>query len=383
LDFDPRKLKTLAVRAGEEGEFWEYSLLPPVAQTSTYRYPSIEHLKRFLKGELFHPEYSRYYNPTVRVAEEKISALESAEDSLLLSSGMAALSLIFLTLLKPPAHVILTGDHYIGVRLLLKHLKAFGIEYTLVPENPRAIIESKTPHTQLFFSEYPTNPHLHLFPLEPVLEWARKERIVTVMDSTLATPVLFRPLEWGADLVVHSATKYLGGHNDLLAGAIAGRKEMISALREVHGAIFGAVCAPWEAYLLNRGIKTLPHRVEAVSLTAEMLCERLASHPRVAEVFYPRGELRERYLSGKGGGLLSFRVRGGEEEAGRVVDRLKIAQHAVSLGGAETLVSIPSFFIQAFVQSGEPFLPSPDLIRVSVGLEDPEDLCADFLEALG
>jgi len=383
LDSHPPKRKTLAVRAGEEGDFWQYSLLPPIAQTSTYRFPSVEHLKRFLKGELFHPEYTRYHNPTVRVVEEKISALESAEDCILLASGMAALSLIFLTILKPPAHVILTGDHYIGVRLLLKHLKAFGIEYTLVPEDPRAIVESKTQHTQLFFTEFPTNPHLRLFPLEPVLEWARRERIVTVIDSTLATPVLFRPLEWGADLVVHSATKYLGGHNDLLAGAIAGRKEMISALREAHGTIFGAVCAPWEAYLLNRGIKTLPHRVEAVSLTAEMLGERLASHPRVVEVFYPRGELRDRYLSGKGGGLLSFRVRGGEEEALKVVDRLRIARHAVSLGGVETLVSIPFYFIQAFVQEGEPFLPSGDLIRVSVGLEDPEDLWEDLAQALG
>lgn len=374
--------ETLAVRAGEEQEFWQYTLLPPVAQTSTYRYPTLEHLKRFLEGELFHPEYSRYHNPTVRVVEEKLAALEGAEDALLTGSGMAALSLIFLSVLKPPAHVILTGDHYIGVRLLLKHLRAFGVEYTLVPEDPEAIMAAYTPTTQVFFSEFPTNPHLRLFALEPVLEWAKRKRILTVLDTTLASPILFRPLSLGADLVVHSATKYLGGHNDLLAGVVAGRKDLISLLRERHGAVFGAVCAPWEAYLLNRGLKTLPLRVERATRSAEKLVAFLRNHPRVAALYYPEGELSQRYLTKGAGGLFSFRVRGGEKEAERVLERLQIAQHAVSLGGAETLVSIPYFFVRALIEAEEPYLPEPDLIRVSVGLEHPEDLCEDFARAL-
>jgi cystathionine beta-lyase/cystathionine gamma-synthase len=318
----------------------------------------------------------------VEHVEKKIALLEGAQSSLLTTTGMSALSLLFLTFLKSGDHGIVVGDHYIGIRLLLNHLQRFHIRYTLVPPDPQEILSAIREETVFFFTELPTNPHLYVYEFEPLFEELKKRGILIVVDSTLATPYLFSPLRYGADLVIHSGTKYLGGHNDLLAGVISGNQERISALREVLGPILGAVLSPFSAFLLDRGLKTLHLRVPRVSETARFLIERLKNHPRVEKIYYPEEKWVERYMKGMGGGVFSFVLKGGEKDPLLFLDNLKIARHAVSLGGTETLISIPYYFVHSMIGEKGEFLPSPNLIRVSVGLEDPQDLWDEFCSAL-
>ena len=385
----PKTLDTTAIHAGEDGPFWQRSLTLPIAQTSTYTFARTDDLAAYKRGDLDSMEYGRYGNPTIAVVEAKLAALEGAEAALLVSSGMAAEALLFLALLGKDGHAVVTSDHYPGTKSLLDVVfPKFGISYTIVPVHDSAALAAAIrPNTSVLFTELPTNPHLHIPDLSAMAELAKRHRITFIVDATLATPVLSRPLTFGADLVLHSATKYMGGHNDLLAGVIAGPKAMIDVIRE-HNAVIGAVLSPHDAYLLNRGLKTLPLRVERQSQNAAELCARLAEHPAIAAVYYPSHNaadkaLATRYMPAGCGGLLSFRPKGGAAAACQVLDRLQLISHAASLGGVESMAQVTSLYV---TDPHAPVTPNPtiepDLIRLSVGLEHLDDLWRDLDNAL-
>ena len=386
-DPEPKKsLDTLSVHAGEFESSWANSLLPSIAQTSTYVFDSTEQLIRYRNGDTEHAEYGRYANPTTAVAEAKLAQLEQAESALLCSSGMAAVSLTLLTILGQNQHVIITEDHYPGVRVLLETLVArFGCTFSVVPVNDQAAIEAAIESkTSLLFTEYPTNPHLYLPDLEMLAGIAKKNRLTLVVDATLATPLMIRPLLHGADLVIHSATKYLGGHNDLLAGAICGKQAMIDAIRETN-AVIGAVADPHTAYLLNRGLKTLPVRFRVQSENAWIIAERLGKRSDIEAVFYPQltGSSGQQAPPASGG-LLSFRPTGGFSRSCNILDSFRLFRHAASLGGVESMAQITYLYTAQNVSAiaTDDHGIESDLIRLSVGIEAIEDLWNDIEQAL-
>ncbi len=383
------KQETVAVRSGTDSS-WHQSLLTPIAQTSTYVFDKVADLQAFQRGELSHPEYSRYHNPTLTAVEKKLAELEGAEDALLTGSGMAAISIVLLAILARDKHVIITRDHYPGTRVLLDLLlPRFGIRYDTVPvDDFDAMAAAACRETSILFTEIPTNPHLQVPDLARMAQIADECRATFVVDSTLASPILCRPLEHGADVVIHSATKYLGGHNDLLAGVIAGKQQMIDVFRETNGAI-GAVLGPHDAFLLDRGLKTLPLRMGAHSASGRTIAERLRDHDLVARCWYPGfpdsggPDLAGKYLSG-GGGLLSFVPAGGIDAAHRFLDNLELVSHAASLGGTETMAQVTYLYTMFDVppETAREQGLEPDLVRLSVGLENVDDIWQDIEQAL-
>ena len=372
-----------------------HSIADPLVSTATYTFEDSQDLHQYMKQKIWgeatgRSEYGRYGNPTISAAEARLAALEGAEDALLFASGMQAISTVLLHLLSHGDHLIITDNIYRKSRQLCTvTLPRYGIECTVVPINDfEALEKAILPNTRVLFSESPTNPHIRLLDVERFAATAKKYGVISIVDSTFATPFNLRPLEWGIDLVVHSATKYLAGHNDLLAGAVAGRTELISGLRDFQGVI-GAISDAYVASLLIRGIKTLGIRLDRQNQSAQRIAAFLASHPKVEKVWYPSLESHPDYAIGqrqyKGfGGVVSFTVHGDGETTERVIDALKIPLLAVSLGGTESLVSQPAIISYFELSRSErEALGIPDnLIRYSVGIEDVEDLIADLDQAL-
>lgn len=395
LNPDEKGLSTQSVHAGETRWKPYHALVDPIFQTSTYTFERMQEVIDYEEShKLGHPidrfEYGRYGNPTVAAAEARLAALEHAESAVLVASGMAAVTYPLLHFLPAGSHVVITDDSYRRTRQFCEtYLKRFNVDCTVVPLVDYEALESAIrPETRVLFSETPSNPYLRILDLERFADIGKRYGALTMIDSTLATPINTRPLNWGIDLVVHSATKYLGGHNDVLAGFIAGRAELIKPLREAIG-ILGGISDPNTAYLLLRGMKTLALRVERQNQTAQQVAEFLASHPAVEAVYYPGlcthpgHELAARQMNGFGG-LLSLNVRGDCESAYRVIDALKLFYISPSLGGPESLV------IHLATQAYYDCTPEeralagiPDtLIRLAIGLEDPQDLIADLDQAL-
>jgi cystathionine gamma-synthase len=385
---------TDAVQAGVPQRRPHHTLAPSIAQTATYTFDDTADLERYMRGEdpdAEREEYGRYGNPTVRELERRVCALEGADDAVAYASGMAAVTSAMLALLKSGDHVILFRDCYRRTRqLITQTLSRFGIESTVIPPGDlQALDDAIRPSTRLVVSESPTNPYLYCIDLEKLSQLVHSRgRIRTLVDATFATPINCRPLSYGVDLVVHSATKYLAGHNDVLGGVIAGPNHIISLLRESRG-VTGAMLDPHAAFLIARGLKTLGIRIEKQNTTALQTARALEAHPRVAKVFYPglpshpTHAVAMRQMRG-GGGVVSFIVRGGREAASRVVDGSRIARIAASLGGVETLIEQPaimSFFELSDEQLAEIGI-DPALIRLSVGIEDSEDIVADITAAL-
>ncbi len=385
---------TEAVHAGTARERPHHALTPGIAQTATYTFDSTADLERYMRGEDPDPEreeYGRYGNPTVRELEQRLAALEGAEDAVAFASGMAAISTAVLALAKAGDHIVLFRDCYRRTRQLVTGtLSRFGIEHTIVPPGDLdALDRAIQKNTRVVLSESPTNPFLHCVDLEKLAEVARSHgRIRTIVDATFATPINCRPLSFGVDLVVHSATKYLSGHNDVLGGLVAGSSSLVSLLRDARG-VLGGVMDPHAAFLIGRGLKTLGVRVERQNTAALAIARFLESHPAVGRVYYPSlashpsHAIADAQMRG-GGGVVSFVVRGGRDAASRVVDRCTIARIAPSLGGVETLVEQPA--IMSYFELGERELAEleidPALIRLAVGLEDADDLIADLAQAL-
>ncbi len=386
---DP-KLGTLAVHAGEGETLAVPSVTTPVYLTTTYRFPDAAEAEAYLSRPEGRWLYARLENPTVAAAERKVAALEGAEAAACFSSGMAAIAAALLGTLRA-GDALLVSDALYGetARLAREILARFGVDVRVVPfDRLEAAAAGAPAHARVLLFETPTNPALRVADVPAVAAACRRRGILSVLDATFATPVNLRPLAHGVDLVVHSATKFLNGHCDHLAGAVAGSAALVAEAVRVRRSTGGNL-DPGAAYDLLRGMKTLEVRVRRQNETALGLARALERHPRVARVLYPFLEshpdhARARRLLAGGGGVLSLSARGGFEAARRVHDALRLVARASSLGGVESLASIPVISSHRQASEGELAAQGVDrgMIRISVGLEDPEDLLADLRQAL-
>ncbi|HVM97453.1 MAG TPA: aminotransferase class I/II-fold pyridoxal phosphate-dependent enzyme [Candidatus Acidoferrales bacterium] len=383
-------LSTRSVHGGEARAKLANAITEPIIQTATYTFADSAEIADHFEGRIEREEYGRYGNPTQRVAERKLAALEGAEDGLLFSSGMAAITTTLFAMLSKGAHVVVTDDAYRRTRQFLNSvLRRYGVEVSTVPAGDYTRLqEAIRQTTRVIFSESPTNPYNRILDLERVAEIGRRNRIKTVIDSTFATPINQRPTEFGIDLVIHSATKYLGGHNDLLAGVVLGSSDLVGAIRDLQG-VTGAVPDPFASYLLIRGIKTLALRIGRQNDNASRIAEFLAAHPKVERVHYPsldshpEHEIAKRQMRGFGG-VVSFEVRGNLTAASRLVDACQIPRIAPSLGGVESLIEQPALmsFYELTTEERLQVGIKDTLVRYSVGIEDSADLIADLQQAL-
>jgi cystathionine gamma-synthase len=381
---------TQAVHAGEPRTKVTSAIATPIIQSATFTFTDTQELSDYFEGRIERDEYGRYGNPTQRVAESKLAALEGTEEGLLFSSGMAAITTTLFAMLTRGAHVVVTDDAYRRTRQFLHQvLRRYGVEVSTVPAGDYERMEEAIRQTtRLIFSESPTNPYNRVLDLERVAEIGRRHRVKTIIDSTFATPINQRPADFGIDLVIHSATKYLGGHNDILAGVVLGSKDLVGAIREFQG-ITGAIADPFVAYLLIRGIKTLGLRVARQNENAQRIAEFLEQHPKVERVHYPglpshpEHAIAVRQMRGFGG-VVSFEVYGDLSTASRLVDACKIPRIAPSLGGVESLIEQPALmsFYELTTEERLQVGIKDTLVRYAVGVEDADDLIADLAQAL-
>lgn len=366
------------------------SVATPIYQTSTFRFDTVEEGARLGQGIGPGYYYTRWGNPTGRVFEEKIALLEGAEDALATSSGMAAISTAVLSLVKRGDHVVAPRAIYQATYELFREiLPDFGVEVTFLnAPTVEAYERALRQNTRLLYIETPNNPLLQITDIAAVCSLARAHGAMTIADNTFATPYNQNPISLGVDVVVHSATKYIGGHSDVTAGVILGSREVIQRIKH-RFRIYGSVLDPFASWLLIRGLKTLGVRMERHNANAQRLAEFLASHPAVERVYYPGlpshpgHEIAKRQMRGFGG-MLSFEVKGGFEAGVRCVEALRVCTLAVSLGGVETLVTHPASTSSVGIPREERIRAgiTDGLIRVSVGIEEIEDLLRDFDQAL-
>lgn len=380
---------TLAIHAGEEKFRIGAPVGTPVARTANFTFASTEEMKRWAEGKSSAYIYSRYGNPTLAVAEAKIAALEAAEDAVVTASGSAAISAALLSQLRAGDELIATRQLYGGsYRLLRDIFPRFGIVVRLVESDLGGIERLVSPRTKALYIETPTNPTLRLVDLEKAVAFAREWGLISIVDNTFASPVLQKPLALGFNIVVHSASKYLSGHSDVIAGAAAGSKALIAQVRS-NVIQLGGSMDPEAAFLLIRGMKTLEIRIERQCQTAMTVAKFLAKHPKVARVHYPglashpdHGLARRQMRAY--GAMLAFDMKGGLNAARRFCDRVRVFLMAASLGGVESLVVLPIFTSHYKMSTAELRAAGvePGTVRVSVGLEDPQDLIEDLRQAL-
>jgi cystathionine gamma-synthase len=386
-----RSLLTASVHGGQPDHFAHDSLTLPIVQTATYTFADTAELVTYMQGSgKEREEYGRYGNPTVRVLEERVASLEQAEDAVAFSSGMAAVTSAIFALAGQGAHVILFNDCYRRTRqFVTSFLARYGVRHTLLPSADLVALEAAfEKDTKLVISEAPTNPFLSIVDIPKLAEMCRERRVRTLIDSTFATPVNLRPAELGIDLVVQSATKYLSGHNDVLAGVISGKSGLCSLVRDVRH-MLGAVCDPHAAYLVHRGIKTLALRVGHQNASAQAIAEALERHPKVARVLYPglvshpSHACARQFMRGFGG-VVTFELKGDLASTGRFIDALKIPRIAASLGGVESLVEQPALmsYFELSSEARGALGMKDTLIRYAVGIESADDLIQDLLQAL-
>jgi cystathionine gamma-synthase len=382
---------TLAVHAGEARQKPVHSLTDPIVCAATYTFANTQAVIDYIEQKQDREEYGRYGNPGEKVVERKLAALEGGEDAVLYASGMAAIVGLLMTRLNSGDEVVFFDECYHRSReFCTKHLSRFGVVTRQVKAcDYDAMAAAINPRTKLLVSESPTNPHLSVVDLEQFAALGRKHGVETLIDATLATPYNVRPLAYGVDYVLHSATKYLGGHNDLLAGVIVGSREKLELVRKLRG-IMGAINSPHNMYLLERGLKTFELRMQRQNANGQAVAEFLVSHPRVERVFYPGlashpyHEVARRQMRGFGG-LVTFLVRGADwKQTAGVVDAAKLALIAPSLGGVETLIEQPLVmsYYEVPAEDRRRFGIPDNMIRLSCGIENPEDLIADLRQAL-
>jgi methionine-gamma-lyase len=388
-EFDSSEVQTKVIH-GDGSSNTTRAVSPPIWQTTTFRADSSEHFSEIAAAT--HPTefYTRYGNPTHRQVEAIMAQLEGAETALVTSSGMGAIFSAVMSLLKSGDHVVAQRNLYPGSMTLLNDLlPRWGIECTFVDQTDMpALAEALRPNTRLIYAETPTNPLMQITDLRAIAGLARERGITTLVDNTFATPVNQRPLEYGIDAVVHSATKYLGGHHDLTAGVIVASQSFIERAWKF-AIVAGATLSPFDGWLLLRGLRTLGLRVERHNSNALALARMLEAHTAVEAVNYPgleshpQFDLARRQMSGFTG-ILSVELRGGFESAEAFIGKLRLAQYAASLGGYETLVVHPAAMWrqQVSVEQQSDTGVSDSLVRISVGLEDERDLLDDFARAL-
>jgi cystathionine gamma-synthase len=380
---------TWSVHGGEKRQRHAKSVTEPIAQTSTYVFDSLDEFEGYKQGLSTHFEYGRYGNPTIQAAEHKLAALDSAPAALMFSSGMSAITTVLLAILRGGQHMVIMEDCYRRTVQLCELLGKFNVECTRVQPGDFVALEAAVrPETRILFAESPTNPHLHIADLEVLVPFAKEHRLRLLIDSTFATPINQRPVEFGVDLVFHSATKYLGGHNDLMAGTVCGKAPIIQAIKEFRDVI-GTNSDPNTAYLLIRGMKTLALRVAQQNSTAMRMAQFLEDHRKVRRVFYPGLESHPDHAVAKAqmsgfGGVVSFDIEGDLASARAFVHALRLPYLAPSLGGVESLVSHPATISYADLSCEERLRIgiTDELIRYSLGVEDADDIIADLDQAL-
>jgi len=381
---------TRAVHAGEEKFKYADSITVPIVQTSSFVFRDMEDVRAYTSKEKYRYEYGRYGNPTQKAAENKLMALEGAEDCLLFDSGMSAIITTLLAFLGQGDHMVITDDAYKATLMFVIHeLPRYGIEYIVVPFGDYGAMEKAIkPNTRLIFSESPTNPYLNVADLIRMKEIKERSGVTTIIDSTFATPFNQRPLEWGTDLVIHSATKYLAGHNDILAGALLGNPTLVNKVRDYQKAS-GGIIDPHCCYLLLRGLKTFALRVDHQNRSGQLIAERLEGNPMIKRVYYPglpshrHHEIAKAQMTGFGG-VISMKIKSDMAGVGRFLDALDFCRIAPSLGGVETLITHPASvsYYNVPKDERESLGITDDLVRLAVGIEDPLDILADIEQAL-
>lgn len=380
---------TIAIHAGEDKFRVSSPVGTSIARTANFTFANTEELKLWAEGKRPAYIYTRYGNPTLSVAEKKIAALEGAEAAIVTASGMAAISSALLSVLKTVDEVIATRALYGGTyRLMRDVFPRMGIVVRHVETDLAGIERLVNPRTRVLYIETPTNPTLRLVDLQKAIAFAKEWDLLALIDNTFASPVLQKPLAMGFDLVMHSATKYLAGHSDVIAGAVAGRHSLIEKIRDMIIYLGGSM-DPEAAYLLIRGMKTLELRVRRQCETALTVARFLEKHPKVARVHYPGlashpdHRLAKRQMKGFGG-MMAFDLKGGLAAARKFCDRTQVFLLAVSLGGAESLVVLPMYSSHYRMSVAELRAAGvePGTVRVSIGLEDAGDLIEDLRQAL-
>jgi len=385
------RFSTLSVHAGEDRQKPGNAVTDAIFCASTYSFESTAAVLEFIEKKLPREEYGRYGNPNEKTAEKKLAALEGGEDALLFSSGMAAIVGLLTAKLSAGDEVVFFDECYHRSReFCVKHMSRFGVVTRQVKMGDYAAMEAAiNRNTKLLVSESPTNPHLSVVDLEKFVGLAKRHNVETLIDATLGTPYNLRPIAAGVDYVLHSATKYLAGHNDLLAGVLIGSTAKLESVRKLRG-ILGAVNSPHNIYLLLRGLKTFQLRMERHNQNGLAVAQFLENHPRIEKVYYPGLESHEYYevarRSMRGyGGLITFTVKDADwKQTARVVDGVKIPRIAPSLGGVESLIEQPlvmSYWDYAPEMRAQ-FGIGDNMIRLACGIEDTQDLIDDLKQAL-
>lgn len=381
---------TKSVHSGERLCPLTGSIITPIYQTSNFGFTDLDSLKRVFADHSKGYFYTRYSNPTLEAVEGKIADLMGAQEALVFSSGMAALTTATMSMVSSGDHIVSAFDIYGGTfNFFTNVLPKYGVTVDLIETTDAGkLAESIRPNTKVIFFESPTNPLLKLMDISEVAKIGKKRGIVTFMDNTFATSFNQKPIEMGIDLVMHSATKYLGGHSDLIGGVVAGGEEL---MRKVMSSryVFGGISDPQSAWLLMRGVKTLKVRMEAHNQNGMQVAQFLENHPRIDRVYYPglkshpQHELARRQMKGFGG-MVSFEVKGGSDALAQFLGRLRICQLAVSLGGIESLICPPALTTHRRLSKSQRIRAGikDNLVRLSVGIEDAQDLIGDLEGAL-
>lgn len=388
------KSATLAIHGMGRTPKAYYSVSTPIVQTSNYYFDSTAEVLEFMKAKsegrvVREHEYGRYGNPTQQECERKLEAIEGAERAVLFSTGMSAVIITLLAYMRRNGHIIFTNDCYRQTRdFATSLLSEFGIEVSLVDPTAKVIAEAIQPNTNIIFTESPTNPYLRVLDIPAIVKVAKQHRIMTIIDATLATPYNIKPLELGVDIVIHSATKYLGGHNDLLAGVTLGKHNLLNNLYRMQRMI-GATPGPFTCFLLERGLKSFALRMEHHNRAGMAIAHMLESHPKIEKIWYPGLEshpdhrIAIQQMCGFGS-VITFLLKGGDKETRKFIDSLELFLITPSLGGSESLVTQMS--TMSFFDYPEDYRRSigmvDNLVRIALGLEDVDDLTADLKQAL-
>ena len=384
------KFETLAVHAGQHPDPLTGALSTPIYQTSTFAFENVQQGMRRFMGEEDGYIYTRLGNPTTTALEKKMAALEGGEEGAVSASGMGIISAVMFALLK-------NGDHFISTDAIYGCTHAFfeeklhecGIEVTFVDtQYTENILKAIKPNTKVIYTETPANPTLKLVDLEAVAKIGKEHGLITVVDNTFMSPYLQRPLQWGIDVVVHSATKYIGGHGDLIGGVAVGPHEIIERVKGSSLKDIGAVASPFNSWLMLRGLKTLPIRMERTCENAMKIAQWLEGQSIIDKLYYPFLKSHPQYELAKkqmkmGGGMISFEIKGGLEVGITLMDSVELCTLAVGLGDTETLIQHPASMTHSPIPREERLEAgiTDGLVRISVGLEDPDDIIADLKQA--
>jgi cystathionine gamma-synthase len=379
---------TDAVHYGENR--WRGTITTPIACSSTFVFKDVQEMLAFGKAEVHHYEYSRYGNPTRQAAERKLAALENAERAVLFDCGMSAVCATILSYCSNGQHLVITDDAYKQTLNFVRTvLPRFGIRTTVVPMGDySAMADAVGKDTVMIVSESPTNPYLNVADVEQLVRIARDKKVLSVIDSTFATPFNQRPLDQGVDIVIQSTTKYLGGHNDILGGSVAGKESMINPIYQWQR-VTGGVLDPLSCYLLIRGLKTFGLRMERLNTTAMRVAQWLEKQRQVKRVYYPglpshpHHQIARRQMKGFGA-VVTFEINGDLQQTLAFLDALKLCLMGPSLGGPETLITHPALNSYYTSTREERYQLGiiDELVRLSVGLEDPDDIIADLQQGL-